>query len=204
MKEEELRTNLLKSSKFKPQPVTSPVEVISKTKDYSLKKSFPMKQGLKEESYKKTEIKSPCNGSKVTNTNDSSSSMREVRSSVSKCNSIDSSQPSLFHSAAKTSLVCSRCKKKRVCNVRIQCKVDQYLSSKLPLMRKEISLSLKIPRIPLPAYELSHLKYGKFFRLEEHSNGGGKTLRLYWDEIINLSPEEKNELAWEFLEESFK
>ena len=41
-------------------------------------------------------------------------------------------------------------KKPKMCNVRIQCKVDQFLASQLPKMRKELSLSLKIPRSPLP------------------------------------------------------
>jgi len=99
---------------------------------------------------------------------------------------------------------CSKCKKKQTSNVRIQCKMDQYLASKLAAMRKELSLSLKIPRVPLPSHDLAHLKYAKFYRTEEHSNGGGLILRLYWDEISNLTEQDRNELAVEFLKESFK
>lgn len=54
------------------------------------------------------------------------------------------------------------------------------------------------------APDLCHLKYGKFFRLEEHSNGGGKILRLYQDEISHLKPQDKLELAHEFLKEAFR
>ncbi|XP_053213139.1 uncharacterized protein LOC128396562 [Panonychus citri] len=107
-------------------------------------------------------------------------------------------------SSSSVSTMCARCKKKQVCNVRIQCKMDQYLASKISSMKKELSLSLRMARLPLPAYELSHLKYGKYIRLEEHPNGGGKILKLYWDEIINLPPNEKTELALEFLKESFR
>lgn len=99
---------------------------------------------------------------------------------------------------------CSKCKKKQTSNVRIQCKMDQYLSSKLSSMRKELSLSFKIPRVPLPSNDLSHLKYAKFYRTEEHPNGGGRILRLYWDEISNLTEQDRNELAIEFLKESFR
>ncbi|KAI1296558.1 Lysine-specific demethylase RSBN1L [Halotydeus destructor] len=100
--------------------------------------------------------------------------------------------------------LCSRCRKKKTCNVRIQCKMEQYLSSRINSMRKEISLSLKIPRLPLPGCELAHLRFCKFYRTEEHTNGGAKILRLYQDEISNLSSQEKFELAQEFLRESFK
>ena len=99
---------------------------------------------------------------------------------------------------------CSRCRKKQTSNVRIQCKMDQYLASKLPSMRKELSLSLRLPRPPLPCNELSHLKYAKHFRVEEHANGGAKILRLYWDEICHISEVERVELANEFLKESFR
>lgn len=107
-------------------------------------------------------------------------------------------------SSSSSSSMCARCKKKQVCNVRIQCKMDQYLASKISYMKKELSLSFRMARLPLPAYELSHLKYGKYIRLEEHPNGGGKILKLYWDEIYNLPPNEKTELALEFLKESFR
>lgn len=95
-------------------------------------------------------------------------------------------------------------KKKKTSNVRIQCKLDQYLASKLNTIRKELSLSYRIPRVPLPSSDLSHLKYSRFYRTEEHSNGGGLVLSLYWDEILVLNEVDRNELALEFLKESFR
>lgn len=99
---------------------------------------------------------------------------------------------------------CSKCRKKTTSNVRIQCKMDQYLSSKLSSMRKELSLSFKIPRVPLPSNDLSHLRYAKFYRTEEHPNGGARILRLYWDEICGLPDQDLAELSIEFLKESFR
>ena len=99
---------------------------------------------------------------------------------------------------------CSKCRKKTTSNVRIQCKMDQYLSSKLTSMRKELSLSFKIPRVPLPSPDLAHLKYAKFYRTDEHPNGGARTLRLYWDEICGLPEQDLTDLSIEFLKESFR
>ena len=116
--------------------------------------------------------------------------------------SLDLTKTKSIKSSVKLS--CSKCKKKQTSNVRIQCKMDQYLASKLSSMRKELSLSFKIPRLPLPSSDLSHLKFAKFYHTEQHSNGGGLILKLYWDEIVNLTEQDKSELAIEFLKESFK
>ncbi|RWS28532.1 Round spermatid basic protein 1-like protein [Leptotrombidium deliense] len=119
------------------------------------------------------------------------------------CESNDSNAVDANSENSKHAL-CSRCRKKQVCNVRIQCKIEQYLASKLSSMRRDVSLSMKMPRPPLPAYQLSHLKYGRLFRVEEHPNGGAHILRLYWDEINCFSREEKLEIANEFLKETFR
>jgi hypothetical protein len=82
--------------------------------------------------------------------------------------------------------------------------MDQYLSSRIESLPASISLSLLTPRLPLPASDLLNLKYGKYYRVEHHPNGMAKILHLYWDEIIHLSIDEKNELSQEFLKESFR
>jgi hypothetical protein len=99
---------------------------------------------------------------------------------------------------------CSRCKRKQMSNVRVQCKMDQYLSARLNQMQKDLSLSLRMPRLPLPSDELSHLRFGRYFKVDEHPNGGGKVLRLYWDEICYLPLSDRDSLATEFLKESFR
>lgn len=106
--------------------------------------------------------------------------------------------------ATKSKSGCSKCKRKSVSNVRVQCKMDQYLSAQLNQLKKELSLSLRMPRLPLPSDELSHLRFGRFMKVDEHPNGGGKVLRLYWDEICHLPKLDREALAMEFLKESFR
>lgn len=50
---------------------------------------------------------------------------------------------------------------------------------------------------------LEHLKYGKFFRIEAHPNGGASVVHAYQDELNTLSPEELEELADEFFQVVF-
>ncbi|XP_067127829.1 LOW QUALITY PROTEIN: uncharacterized protein PF3D7_1120600-like [Centruroides vittatus] len=102
-------------------------------------------------------------------------------------------------------LLCSRCHQKIVPlrNVRIQCKKDQKqkLTSHI-ITGQGIALSLKIPRLPISS-DFKHLKYGKYMRLEVYPNGGASSLHLYWDEIAHLKGREMEELAKEFLKETF-
>jgi hypothetical protein len=44
------------------------------------------------------------------------------------------------------------------------------------------------------------LKYGRFFRVEAHPNGGATVVHAYQDELNTLSEEELEELADEFFE----
>lgn len=89
-------------------------------------------------------------------------------------------------------------------NVRIQCKLDQYLSCKLDQLPDSVRLSLLMPRIVLPSSDLSHCKYGRFYRVEEHPNGGAKTLHMFMDEIIHFSSMEVEAIAAEFINEAFR
>lgn len=89
-------------------------------------------------------------------------------------------------------------------NVRIQCKIDQYLSSKIDQLPDSVRLSILMPRLILPSGDLSHCKYERFYRVEEHPNGGAKTLHLYYDEIAHFSPSEIDSIAREFLTEAFR
>lgn len=151
----------------------------------------------KSESKSKEESKS----SSLSSDNISTSAKQATSSSKKVCES------DVKKISSKASTKCSGAKsRKSTCNVRIQCKVDQFLASQLKsdFLNREISLSLQMPRVPLPCHDLAHLKYGRFMRVEIDANGGGKILKLYQDEIYHLSPSEKHELAYEFLRETFK
>lgn len=89
-------------------------------------------------------------------------------------------------------------------NVKIQCKIDHYLSAKLNHLHDNVRLSLLMPRIILPSSDLSHCKYERFYKVEEHPNGGAKTLHMYYDEIAHFSKAELNSIAQEFIDEAFK
>lgn len=95
-------------------------------------------------------------------------------------------------------------KKATYSNVRIQCKIDQYLSSKLNHLHDSVRLSILMPRIILPSSDLSHCKYERFYKVEEHPNGGAKTLHMYYDEIAHFGPSEIEAIAKEFLSEAFR
>ncbi|XP_076357427.1 uncharacterized protein LOC143250566 [Tachypleus tridentatus] len=105
--------------------------------------------------------------------------------------------------------ICSQCNKKISCceNTGVQCKqelrvkVCHHLADSKPV--KEIELSQKISRL-LPSSDFEHLKYGKYIRKETDPNGGASLLHMYWDEICHLSNSEMEDLAQEFLQESFK
>lgn len=89
-------------------------------------------------------------------------------------------------------------------NVRIQCKIDQYLSNRLNHLSDNVRLSLLMPRTMLPSSDLSYCKYERFYRVEEHPNGGAKTLHLYYDEIAHFNPAEIEAIAREFITEAFR
>lgn len=50
---------------------------------------------------------------------------------------------------------------------------------------------------------LSYLKYGRFYHIEVHPNGGASIVHMYQDELDSLSQEEMSELVDEFFELTF-
>ncbi|KAF8771942.1 Lysine-specific demethylase RSBN1L like protein [Argiope bruennichi] len=100
--------------------------------------------------------------------------------------------------SSKTGL-CIRCRQKLTNhrNVGVQCKRDRH-----DKVCEKVGVSQKIPRLP-QGFDMKHLKYGKYIRLEVYPNGGAALLHLYWDEICHLPPKDLKCLAEEFLKESF-
>ncbi|CAD7078665.1 unnamed protein product [Hermetia illucens] len=66
-------------------------------------------------------------------------------------------------------------------------------------------LKLAIPNRDLNCNRngLEHLKYGQFFRIEVHANGGATIIHMYQDEIDKLTPDEMEELVEEFFQIAF-
>lgn len=89
-------------------------------------------------------------------------------------------------------------------NVKIQCKIDQYLSSTLNQLPDSMRLSILMPRMVLPGSDLSYCKYERHYKVEEHPNGGAKTLHMYSDEIAHYDATELECIANEFINEAFR
>lgn len=138
---------------------------------------------------------------------DRSSHNRHHHSSSSHHKS--SSSSSHRSSGSSTSKECSKCyrrsKVKRE-NTGIQCeRTDEKFSTTnseplnfKPDPRVVINRDFNCSRA-----NLEHLKYGKFFRIEVHPNGGASTVHLYQDEISVLNENEMNELVDEFFSVTF-
>jgi hypothetical protein len=183
VKTEELKTNNC-SDDCKPKLIKQSID--SQTNDCKYESNLIKNNSNSELTLKRSECNASQNDNNMSKTNES---MNKLMKQSSK---------------QLTSSMCAKCRRKSVSNVRIQCKMDQYLSSRIQSLPASISLSLLTPRLPLPASDLLNLKYGKYYRVEHYPNGMAKILHLYWDEIIHLSLEEKNELSQEFLKESFR
>ncbi|CAL1292523.1 unnamed protein product [Larinioides sclopetarius] len=133
-----------------------------------------------------------------TNLDQKKSDLSKSKSSDDKDKGLKQSQKISSSSTSNTGL-CRRCRQKLTShrNVGIQCKRDRH-----DKVCEKVGVSQKIPRLP-QGFDMKHLKYGKYIRLEVYPNGGAALLHLYWDEICHLSPKELKCLAEEFLKETF-
>jgi len=100
----------------------------------------------------------------------------------------------------------------RRANVRIQCRLDKTISKTVGFNADSNSSSGSRRRrmtgfsMANPCHDLSHLskyKYGSLMHVETSPNGGGKVLHLWQDDVANLTDEEHEAVAREFLKESF-
>lgn len=140
----------------------------------------------------KTEFKSIESS---TEKKESKSSRDEHRLSKSS-----SSKSTSHRSSSSSSRDCSRCyrrsKIKRV-NVGVQCckygePYKQMTPTSTPLKGTKTLASNMSDSI------YSDLKYGRFFHIEVHPNGGASIVHMYQNEINNLSDSEMDELTEEF------
>lgn len=75
--------------------------------------------------------------------------------------------------------------------------------SKLPTRKQEFEPSHRVGvnRKPLTVdTNLKYLKYGRFYHIEIHPNGGASIVHMYQDELDTLKEEEMNELVDEFFQ----
>lgn len=178
---------------------------ISENKENSIHKIETIKKPKEENSssvkikseYKSRESSSEKKESK-TSSRDSGTSENRHHSSSSKSSSKSSSHRS--SSSNSSSRDCSRCyrrsKIKRI-NVGVQCcKYGEPFKHITPTATPLKSTQTLACNMTDSLY--SDLKYGRFFHVEIHTNGGASIVHMYQNEIDSLSNDEMESLTEEF------
>lgn len=117
-----------------------------------------------------------------------------------------SSSSSHHKSKSRSSRECSKCYRRskiKKTNTGVQAYLDYKTPIKAPTRKLEFEPShrIGINRNPVTIdTNLKSLKYGKFYHIEIHPNGGASIVHMYQDELDSLKEEELNELADEFFE----
>lgn len=136
------------------------------------------------------------------------SSSHHGSSSHHKSHSSSSHHKSSSHKSSHSSgsKECSRCyrrsKIKKV-NVGIQVRPETSSAPKPPTRSLEFEASHRVGvnREPVTINtNLSYLKYGRFYHIEVHPNGGASIVHMYQDELDTLSQEEMAQCVDEFFE----
>lgn len=162
----------------------------------------------------KVEVKSSSD-KKSTSTSNHSSHKSHSSSSHHK----SSSHKSSSHSSSSNSKECSKCYKRskvKKSTIGVQCLTDTTsttsVSSSTSPSTHFKTPSKNIAYTPSPrignnrqtsSTNLDHMKYGKFFHIEVHPNGGASVVHMYQDEINVLNENDMNELVAEFFDLTF-
>lgn len=177
---------------------------ISENKENSIHKIEAAIKKSKEENNSNVKIKSEYKSRESSSEKkESKSSSREGGSSEHRHHSSSkSSSKSSSHrsSSSSSSRDCSRCyrrsKIKRV-NVGVQCcKYGEPFKHITPTATPLKSTQTLACNMSDSLY--SDLKYGRFFHIEVHTNGGASIVHMYQNEIDSLSESEMEELTEEF------
>lgn len=165
----------------------------------------------------KVEVKDKKTTSSSTSTSTSTSHHSSHKSHSSSSHHKSSSHKSSSHSSSSNSKECSKCYKRskvKKSTVGVQCLTDQQtsVSSSTSPSTHFKTPSKNIAYTPSPrignnrqtsSTNLDHMKYGKFFHIEVHPNGGASVVHMYQDEINVLNDNDMNELVEEFFDLTF-
>lgn len=117
-----------------------------------------------------------------------------------------SSSSSGHKSSSSSRKDCSRCYRRskiKKSSVGVQVRPDETNVPKPPTRPLEFEASHRVGvnRRPIAINtNLSYLKYGRFYHIEVHPNGGASIVHMYQDELDTLNPEQMAELVEEFFE----
>jgi lysine-specific demethylase 9 len=138
--------------------------------------------------------------------NSSNSNHHKSHSSSSNSHHKSSKSSSGKSRSSSSRRECSKCyrrsKIKKV-NTGVQTRVETESPVKQPTRKLEFEASHRVGvnRAPVTIdTNLSYLKYGRFYHIEVHPNGGASIVHMYQDELDTLSEAERNELVDEFFE----
>lgn len=199
----------IKSDDIKKEPITS--EKITNGKS---EKDEETKTEVKIDV--KTEVKTISDKKSTSSTSTSHHSSHKSHSSSSHHKS--SSHKSSSHSSNNKE--CSKCYKRskvKKSTIGVQCLTDATTSTTSVSSSTSPSTHFKTPSkniayTPSPrignnrqtsSTNLDHMKYGKFFHIEVHPNGGASVVHMYQDEINVLNDNDMNELVEEFFDLTF-
>ncbi|KAG5677605.1 hypothetical protein PVAND_007349 [Polypedilum vanderplanki] len=194
--ETQIKVEKVESVEEKPPKITATV-------DANKKPIFetPVKIEIKKETGSSS--KHSSSGSKSSSNHHNSSSSSHHKSSSSSHHK--SSSHSSSHKSSRSSRECSRCYRRskiKKTNIGIQVRPPQDILPPKPPSRKlefEASHRVGVNRQPVKIdTNLSYLKYGRFYHIEVHPNGGASVVHMYQDELNTLNSEELNELVDEF------
>lgn len=194
----------------KPGSSSTPITTIKVEKETDVKPSSASKSTRKStETPTKSEIKrEPGSSSKHSSLNTKSSSHHssshhKSHSSSSHHKSSSTSHKSSGHSSSKDCSRCYRRSKIKKTNIGVQVRTDESNEPKPPTRPLEFEASHRVGVNRRPVVintSLSYLKYGRFYHIEVHPNGGASIVHMYQDELDTLSQEEMNEVVNEFFE----
>lgn len=182
-------------------------EILSENKAHKVPnttQSSDLKQVILPKSEIKKEPGSYNKHSKSSSQHSSSSHHKSHSSSHHKSSS--SSSHRSRHGSGKECSRCYRRSKIKRNNIGIQVRPDEEEKPKPPTKPLEFEASHRVGVNRRPVVidtNLSYLKYGRFYHIEVHPNGGASIIHMYQDELDTLTPQQMTELVDEFFELTF-
>lgn len=160
---------------------------------------------IKQEAEPKPDIKKEA-GSSSKHSKSSSQHSSHHKSHSSSHHKSSSSSHRSRHSSSKECSRCYRRSKIKKANIGVQVRPNEDEKPKPPTRPLEFEASHRVGVNRRPVVidtNLSYLKYGRFYHIEVHPNGGASIVHMYQDELDTLSSQQMTELVDEFFELTF-
>lgn len=195
---------IVKEVDVKPRPlikIENEVDVKPSTSTEQVKRldETPSKAEIKKEPSKHS---SSASKSSYSHHSSSSSHHKNHSSSSQHKSSSSSTHKSSRSSSSKDCSRCYRRSKIKKTNIGIQVR-PATTEPKPPTRQLEFEASHRVGVNRRPVVintNMSYLKYGRFYHIEVHPNGGASIVHMYQDELDTLKPEEMSELVDEFFD----